>query len=62
LIDGAKWGNLLHDFALAAECTDWHAAADDFAECREIGLDPVERLSAAQCNAETRHDFIEDQN
>ena len=52
---------LLHDVAPAAERADRHAAADDFAERRQVGLDAVQRLRAAERDAKARHHFVEDQ-
>ena len=37
------------------------AAADDFAERGEVGLDVVELLRAAEGEAEAGHDLVEDE-
>jgi hypothetical protein len=46
LIHRAERRDALHDFATAAECADWHAAADDLAERSEIG--PARRTAPAR--------------
>jgi hypothetical protein len=61
LVDGTEWRDVLHDFPAAAEGAHRHAAADDLAERRQVGPDPVELLRAALRDAEAGHHFVEDQ-
>ncbi len=50
-----------HHVGAPAESADGHAAADDLAEGGEIGFDPVQGLGAAERDAETGHDLVENQ-
>ena len=61
LVDRTERRELLHDVATAAEGADRHAAADDLAERGEIGPHAVELLSAAERDAKSGHDLVEDQ-
>ena len=61
LVDGAEGGEQIHEFALAAEDADGEAAADDFAEGDEVGVERVELAGAAEGNAEAGHDFVDDE-
>ena len=61
LVDGAERGEQVHEFALAAEDADGEAAADDFAEGDEVGVERVELAGAAERDAEAGHDFVDDE-
>ena len=61
LVDGAERGELIHELALAAEGSAWEAAADDFAEGDEVGVEVVEFERAAEGEAEAGHDFVDDE-
>ena len=61
LVDGPERRDAFHDVAPAAECADRHAAADDLAERREVRLDAVALLCAAERDAEAGHHLVEDQ-
>ena len=61
LVDRAERGDAAHDFTLATEAADRHAATDDLAEGGQVRLDAVVALGAAQGNAEAGHHFVEDQ-
>ena len=53
--------HVLHDLGPAAVGADGQAAADDFAERREVGLDAEQRLRTAVGHAEAGHHFVADQ-
>ena len=61
MVNGAIWGEVVHDFGATAEGADGQAAADDFAESGEIGDDSAEFLVAAAGEAKAGHDFVEDE-
>jgi hypothetical protein len=61
LIHGAERREAVHDVAPPAERTDGQAAADDFAERREVGPDAEALLRAAGREAEAGHHLVEDQ-
>ncbi len=61
LIHGAGRCDELHDLAPAAVRADREPAADHLAECRQVGLDAVQRLRAAGMHAEAGHHLVEDQ-
>ena len=61
LIDGAQRSDAVHDVAFAAESSHGHSAADDLTEHRDIRIDVVQRLCAAEGNTETGHDFVNDE-
>ena len=61
LVDGPERRDAFHDVAAPAVRADRHAAADDLAERGEVGRDAVERLRAAERDAEAGHDLVEDQ-
>ena len=52
---------MLHQVATPAVCADGQAAADDLAQARQIGADPVQRLRPAVRDAEARDHLVEDQ-
>ena len=61
LVDRAGRRDLLHDLAASAVRADRHAAADDLAERGQVRRDAVQRLRAAERDAEAGHHFVEDQ-
>src|SRR6188474_34465 len=60
LVDGSERRDVLHDLAAAAEGADRHTTPDDLAQRREVGTDPVQRLSAPECDPEPGHHLVED--
>src|SRR5690606_16494573 len=61
VINGAFGGEVIHDFATSAKSSDWESAADDFAHGGEVGDDFFAFLNAAGGDAESGHDFVENQ-
>ena len=61
LVYGPGRRHLLHEVATPPEGADGQPSPDDFAQRREIGLDPVALLCAPGGYPKTGHDFIEDQ-
>src|SRR5260370_35492767 len=61
LIDRSQGSNLAHDIGAPTVGRQRKTSANDFAERREIGLDSIKLLRAAQGQAESSHHFIEDQ-
>jgi hypothetical protein len=61
MIDRPHWGHLLHNVTLATVRAHWQTTTHDFAKCREIRIDLVERLHATIVDAETRHHFVKDE-
>ncbi|CAH0326801.1 hypothetical protein SRABI106_04782 [Rahnella aquatilis] len=50
-----------HHVAASAKCAHRHAAADDFTQTGQVRHHIVILLSTAQCDAETGHHFVDDQ-
>ena len=61
LIDRSRRRDFFHDVATSAVRADRHAAADDLAERRQVRRDAVQRLRAAERDAEAGHHFVENQ-
>ena len=61
LIHRAERRDHVHDFRSSAVSANRQSAADDFSQGREIRLDAVQLLRAAVRDAETGHDFVEDE-
>ena len=61
LVNWPERRELIHDFRTTAEGADRQAAADDFAERGQVGLNPVDFLGAAARDAKAGHDFVEDE-
>ena len=52
---------MIHDVGSPAKRAHGQTATDDFSEGGEIGCDAFELLHAAESEAESRHDFVEDE-
>ena len=61
LIHAAQRGNAFHDVFASAERRQRHTAADDFAHRGQVGRDAVQRLRAAERDAEAGHHFVVNQ-
>ena len=61
LVHRAQRGYHLHYIAASAVGADGQPAADDFAQCGNVGRDAVEGLGAAVGDAESGNHFVKDQ-
>jgi len=61
LVDRTQWCDRLHDVAPPTECAHRHTPADHLAQCGQVRRDSVKPLHALRADAETGHDFVEDQ-
>ncbi len=61
LVDRPQRRKHIHEAAFAAEDADGKAAADDFAQRHEVGIERIKLARAAECDTETGHDFVDDE-
>src|SRR3990172_5180797 len=61
LVDWPGGGVHLHNITPPAIGSNWQTAADHFTQCRQIRLYIVKRLCTPWVDAETGHDFVEDE-
>lgn len=61
LVHRAERRQHIHDLCPATECAHGQAAADDFPQAGEVGLDVFQLLHAALGQAEASHHFVENE-
>ena len=61
LKDLARWEHVVHHVAAATVRAQRQSAADDLAECGEVGRDAEQLLRAAERQPEAGHHLVEDQ-
>ena len=57
-VHDATFGDFVHVFALAAECTEWQAATDGFGEGNQIGFDTKDPSSARPTSGDAGFYFV----